>query len=70
MTDKILSGAFLTLSILCLSCADNGTPSNREDVGLRGKVKSVTEKKYHAVVTDPGNVEKGTFFREEDEIHD
>lgn len=67
MTDKFLYGTLLSLSIFCVSCADNGKPSDREDVGLRGKVKSVTEKQYHAVVTDPGTVEKGSFFREVDE---
>lgn len=63
MVKKLLCGALVSLSVLCSSCGDSNKHSDREDVALRGKVKSVTEKQYHAVLSETGDVVKGSFFR-------
>lgn len=50
-----------------MACGSEVKECDLTNVGLRGKVKSVTEKKYHAVLLSNGAVEKTFFFRGEDE---
>ena len=67
MTKSILFGALVSLPLFFFSCGSGDDHSDLSDSSLRGKVKSVTEKQFHAVVTPDGDVEKGAFFRTEGE---
>ena len=63
MTKSVLYGAMVSLSLVFFSCGGGDARNDRSDLSLRGKVKSVTEKQFHAVVTQTGDIEKGSFFR-------
>lgn len=67
MTKSILYGALVSLPLFFFSCGGDGGRNDRSDLSLRGKVKSVTEKQFHALVTDEGDIVKGAFFRTEGE---
>lgn len=63
MVKNFLCGALASLAVFCVSCGSGDEHSDRADLSLRGKVKSVTEKQFHAVVSESGDIEKGSFFR-------
>jgi len=67
MTKSVLCGALVSLPLFFFSCGDDGGRNDRSDLSLRGKVKSVTEKQFHALVTDEGDIVKGAFFRTDGE---
>ena len=67
MTKSVLYGALVSLPLLLFSCGTGDGHDDRSDLFLRGKVKSVTENQFHAVVTPDGDVVKGAFFRTEGE---
>ncbi len=67
MNKKGFVASFLVLALALVSCGGDASDNDLKDLGLRGSVKSVSEKKFHAVLGEDGSIEKGTFFRGEGE---
>lgn len=66
MKKNIVFGLIGLAFALC-SCGGSDSASDLTDLGLRGKVKNVTERRFHALTEPDGSVKKGVFFRGEDE---
>lgn len=67
MTNKGFITGVLALALALVSCGGGSAENDLKDLGLRGNVKSVSEKKFHALQGEDGSVEKGAFFRGEGE---
>lgn len=67
MRNKGLFGSLLAVALVCVSCGGPSVENDLKDLGLRGKVKSVSEKRFHALQKENGEVVKTNFFRGESE---
>lgn len=65
--NKSIIAALVLSSLALLSCGGAKDGSDLKELGLRGKVKRVEEKKFHALQDGQGQVVKGNFYRGEGE---